>query len=323
MKVTGALRVALLGSAALSFFVGTLLSQDKGTQPQCASVAISFALKTGDSFQQPVSDLTLKLQPMASTGWIFSLVDAKDRDFIYPVNPPLRFNGSQTLGAGYRVTAKQSLSYGRELRFLLSGSEYDVFWPYVEHALWPYTAPDPDHAADQYLSELDKLRTGLLRLTVVRSDISENAAVRFAEFRMEFIAPTKYQFVLSLPSHAVACPVAMVPIKERIPARISPADPGKYRNVQDASDWNNPFLVITSDGFNLRFHGGQMHGPLSTLARTVVGLPDSAWPYGRVLAASESGVQSIDGSGLIKRNKEETDKILKELGVTVVWWPSG
>jgi hypothetical protein len=327
MKATGGLRVALLGSAALSFFVGTLLSQGKGTQPQCASVAISFALKTGDSFKQPVSDLTLKLQPMASTGlastgWIFSLVDTKDRDFIYPVNPALRFNGSQTLGAGYGVTAKQSLSYGRELRFLLKGSEYDVFWPYVEHALWPYTAPDPDDAADQYLSELDKLRTGFLRLTVVHSDVSESDEVRFAEFRMEFIAPTTYQFVPSLPSQAVACPAAMLPIKERIPARISPADPGKYRNVEDASDWNNPFLAITSDGFNLRFHGGQMHGPLSTLARTVVGLPDSAWPYGRVLAASEVGVQSIDGSGVIKRNKEEADKILKELGVTVVWWPS-
>jgi hypothetical protein len=322
MKAIGALRVALLGSAALSFFTGTLLSQDKGAQSQCASVAISFALKKGDSFKQPVSDLTLKLQPLASTGWSFSLVDTKDRDFIYPVNPALRFNGSQTLGAGYGLTAKQSFSYGRELRFLLNGSEYDGFWPYVEHALWPYAAPDPDHAADQYLSELDKLRTGLLRLTVVHSDISENDEIRFAEFRMEIIAPTTYQFVPSLPSHAVACPVAMLPIKERIPARISPADPGKYRNVQDASDWNNPFLVITSDGFNLRFHGGQMHGPLSTLAQTVVGLPDSAWPYGRVVAASESGLQSIHGSGLIKRNREEANKILKELGVTVDWWPS-
>jgi hypothetical protein len=190
------------------------------------------------------------------------------------------------------VSPQSNLSAtGENFVFLLSGSEYDVFWPYVEHALWPDTAPDPDDAADQYLSELDKLRTGLPRLTVVRSDVSENDEVRFAEFRMEFIAPTTYQFVPSLPSHAVACRVAMLPMKERIPARISPADPGKYRNVQDASDWNNPFVVITSDGFNLRFHGGQMHGPLSTLARTVLGLPDSAWPYGRALAASESGVQ--------------------------------
>jgi hypothetical protein len=41
-----------------------------------------------------------------------------------------------------------------------------------------------------------------------------------------------------------------------------------------------------------------------------------------VVAASESGVQAIDGSGLIKRNREEANKILKELGVTVDWWPS-
>ena len=148
---------------------------------------------------------------MASTGWTLSLVDTKDRDFIYPVNPPLRFNGSQTLGAGYGDTAKRSLSYARELRFLLNGSEYDVFWPYVEHALWPYTGADPDHAADQYLSELDKLRTGLLRLTVVRSDVSETDEVRSAEFKIEFIAPTAYQSVSSLSPHAVACPAEMLP----------------------------------------------------------------------------------------------------------------
>jgi hypothetical protein len=322
MKIAGGFTVTLLGSAVLQVLAGGPLSHDKGTQPQCTAAAVSFTLKARDSLEQPISDLTFKLQPLASSGWTFSLVDTKDRDFIYPVNPPLRFNGSQTLGAGYGDTAKRSLSYGRELRFLLNGSEYDVFWPYVEHALWPYTAADPHHAADQYLSELEKLRTGLLRLTVVRSDVSETDEVRFAEFKIEFIAPTAYQFVSSLSPYAVACPVAMLPIKERIPARIPAADPDKYRNVRDASDWNNPFLTITIDGFDLRFHGGQMHGPLSTLARTLVGLPDSVWPYGRILAASESGVQPSGGSELIKRNKEEAEKILKELGVTVDWWPS-
>ena len=162
----------------------------------------------------------------------------------------------------------------------------------------------------------------MLRLTVVRSDVSETDEVRSAEFKIEFIAPTAYQFVSSLSPHAVACPAEMLPIRERIPARIPPADPGKYRNVRDASDWNNPFLTITVDGFDIRFHGGQMRGPLSTLARTLVGLPDSAWPYGRILAASENGVQPSCGSELIKRNKEEADQILKELGVTVDWWPS-
>jgi hypothetical protein len=322
MKVAGGLRGTLLAIAVLSILAAGLPTQDKSTQPQCTAVAISLLLKTDDSFQEAISDLTFKVQPMESAGWIFSLEDAKGHDFLYPVNPPLRLNSSQTLGAGYGDTAKQSLDHGRELRFSLNESDYAALWPYVEHALWPYTAPDPDHAANQYLSELDKVRTGLLRLTVIRSDVSESDEVRFADFKIEFIAPRDYQFVSSLPRQAISCPVAMLPLKERIPARIPPADPGRYRKVQDASNWNNPYLIITSEGFDLRFQGGQMHGPLSILARTVVGLPDSAWPYGRVLAASESGVQSTDSSQLIKRNKDEADKILKELGVTVDWWPS-
>ena len=322
MKTAGGIAVTLLASVVLSIFAARQPYQDKGTQAQCAVVTISFSSKTDDSFQQQISDLTFKVQPLKSTGWMFSLEDAKGRDFIYPVNPALRFNGSQMLGASYGDTAKQSLSHNRELRFLLTGPDYDAFWPYVEHALWPYAAPDPDQAAEQYLSQLDKLRTGLLRLTIVRADISESDEVRSAVIKVEFIAPTAYPFLSSLSPRTVACQAAMLPINERIPTRIPSADPGKYRNVQDAANWSNPYLVITSEGFDLRFRGGQMHGPMSTLARTVVGLPDSAWPYGRVLAGSESGVQSTDNSELIKRNKEEADRILKDLGITVDWWPS-
>src|SRR5882762_9419981 len=100
MRAAGAIRITLLGSAVFSVFAGTLLSQDKSTQPQCTSVAIPFALKAGENLRQPINGLTFQLQPTSSTGWTFSLNDTKDRDFIYPVNPPLRFNGCQTLGAG-------------------------------------------------------------------------------------------------------------------------------------------------------------------------------------------------------------------------------
>ena len=313
----------------LSVLAGTLRSQGKSIQPQCVAVNLSFSLEAGHSFQQQISDLTFKVifrrdyaGSWESACWVFSLDDAKGHDYLYPVNPPLRLNGSQTLGAGYGDTAKESLAYDRNLRFLLSESDYAALWPYVEHALWPYRAPDPDHTADQYLSELDKLRTGLLRLTVIHSDASENDEVRSAEFYVEFFAPPACPFVPTLSRRAAVCPGESLPINERLPARIPPPNPDTYRNVQDASNWNNPYLVITSEGFDLRFQGKQIHGPLSILARTVVGLPDSAWPYGRVLAASESGVQSADSSRLIKANKEQADTILKELGVTVDWWPS-
>jgi hypothetical protein len=216
MNISGCQRFAMLGIALFSMLAEMPSSQGKRSQPDCTSAAMSFPLKATDSFRQPIShDLTFTVQPLKKTGWTFSLVDTKGSDFIYPVNPPLRFNGSQTLGAGYGATAKQSLGYGRELRFLLSGSEYDGFWPYVEHALWPGDAPDPDHAADQYLAELEKVHTGLLRLSVVRSDISENDEVRFAEFKIEFIAPVEYPFVASLGPHAIACPASMLATGER------------------------------------------------------------------------------------------------------------
>jgi hypothetical protein len=321
MKVAGPLLVTFVVGA---FLAATLLSQDRSTQQQCIDAPLSFSLKAGNTFQQPISDLIFKLQPLESTGWMFSLEDAKGHDFLYPVNPPLRLNAAQTLGAGYGSTAKQSLSYGRELRFLLNESEYRALWPYVEHALWPYDAPDPSHAADEYFSELDKLRTGLLSLAIIRSDISESDEVRSAEFHVEFIAPASFHFDPSLEPHIVTCPASTLPLRQQLPARIPQPQPAEYRNVQDAGLWKNPFLTITRDGFDLRFQGGRMFGPLSVLARTLVGLPDSAWPYGRVIAGAESGLRATGNvdDALIKSNREEADKILRALGLVVDWWPA-
>jgi hypothetical protein len=300
-----------------------LFPQNKVTQPQCNVAAISFALEAGGDFQQRVSDLVFKVRPLKdSRGWVISLEDKAGRDFIYPVNPALRFNSSQTIGAVYGDTAKQSLSQGRELRFLLNKSDYDAFEPYVDHALWPYNAPDPDRASDEYLDALESLHTGLLRLTILRADVIPYDTVRSAEFNAEFIAPYSFQFDSSLASHPMTCPASIMPIREQLPARIPPAERAKYQDVQDAADWKNPYLLITRDGFDVRFQGGRFSGSLSMLARTLVGLPDSAWPYGRVVAGSENGARTIGDAPIIKRNKEQADKILREVGLEVQWWPS-
>jgi len=300
-----------------------LFPQNKFTQPQCNAGVISFALEAGGDFQQRVSDLIFRVRPLRdSRGWAISLEDNAGRDFIYPVNPALRFNGSQTIGAGYGETAKQSLSQGRELRFLLNKLDYDAFEPYVDHALWPYNAPDPDRAADEYLDALESLHTGLLRLTILHADVGPDDTVRSAEFKAEFIAPTLFQFDSSLASHPMTCPASTMPIREQLPARIPPAERAKFKDVLDAADWKNPYLVITRDGFDVRFQGGRLSGPLSMLARTLVGLPDSAWPYGRVIAGSENGLRTIGDATIIKTNKELADKILREVGLEVQWWPS-
>jgi hypothetical protein len=265
----------LFAIMALLAFPNQVFPQEKSTPAQCNAVAITIKLQADQDFQRRINDLTFKMQRLKSTGWVFSLEDVKGRDHIYPVNPSLRFNSAQTLGAGYGDTAKQSLSRGRELRFLSSETDYDAFEPYLTNALWPYNAPDPEHAPGQYLDALDKLRTGLLRLSVIHSDISQDDKVQSAEFGLDVIAPVGFHFDSSFVPRSLSCPPPILPIRERLPARIPPADRSTFRNIQNAADWQNPYLMITHDGFDIRFQGGHLMGPLSTLAQSVVGLPDS------------------------------------------------
>ena len=312
----------LFAIMALLAFPRQIFPQDNVNPTQCNAVTITIKLRADENFQHRINDLTFKMLRLSSTGWVFSLEDAKGRDFIYPANPALRFNSSQTLGAGYGDTAKQSLSRGRELRFLLSDLDYEAFQPYVTNALWPYNAPDPEHAIGQYLDALDKLRTGLLHLSVIRSDISRDDVVQSAEFGLEFIAPGSFHFESSLVPHSLSCPPSTLPIRERLPARIPATDRSKYRNIQDAADWKNPYLTVTYDGFELRFQGGHLTGPLSALAQSIVGLPDSVWPCGRVVAGSVSGVRSVGQNAVYEVDKAEAERILKELGLEIDWWPS-
>src|SRR5437899_63870 len=121
---------------------------------------------------------------------MLSFEDASGRDMICPVNNPIRTCEEEQLGAGYGDTARQALSHGRDLRFLLSSSDYDRFEPYVERALAPSSEAESTRAADEYFDQNDNLRTGLLRVTIVRVDVSDDDEVRSADLKLEFFAPT-------------------------------------------------------------------------------------------------------------------------------------
>lgn len=82
-----------------------------------------------------------------------------------------------------------------------------------------------------------------------------------------------------------------------------------------------PYLTTNGDGFDLTFRGGRLFGPMSVLARSVVGLPSSVWQYGRVIGQHENGMRSPGDDAKIRSNRETADKILKEHGLTVLWWP--
>ncbi|MGA7909844.1 MAG: hypothetical protein WCA16_20730 [Candidatus Sulfotelmatobacter sp.] len=106
---------------------------------------------------------------------------------------------------------------------------------------------------------------------------------------------------------------------------VPPADPGKYQRVADMRNWRNPYLLVRADGVALLDPADSAElvlkpdEVLAALAR----LPASAWPYGRVVAISESAARGSEQDGVaIRRNKGIVGGILEGAHVAIDWVPS-
>jgi hypothetical protein len=58
------------------------------------------------------------------------------------------------------------------------------------------------------------------------------------------------------------------------------------------------------------------------LVEALIALPDSAWPYGRVVAIEESPLADKSQRPAIRRQIEAAIQQLNDLGVVVDEWPS-
>ena len=183
----------------------------------CHSIMLKGELQAGAHFEKVIGgDLVFKLEPEILGphgdlhGWQISLAPSHepDRDYIYPVNPPLRFNGVQTLGPGYGDDTKTSLARPHEMFFLLDRADYDRIWPLLTNALWPYNAPEPDKAGDQYISALKTLAVGQLKITVPAYDADPvNGSIRRINFQAEFTTPTNFELDQPLRPRPAGCPI--------------------------------------------------------------------------------------------------------------------
>jgi hypothetical protein len=113
----------------------------------------------------------------------------------------------------------------------------------------------------------------------------------------------------------------------RLNGRIGPANPQRYKSVHDARKWENPILVIRAEGVQVISQGlrsGERTVAPTDLRRTLINLPVTAWPYGRVVVVQDIGVRAADLSDgpAIDTNRKVTLAILKTLKVTVERWPS-
>lgn len=90
---------------------------------------------------------------------------------------------------------------------------------------------------------------------------------------------------------------------ERIQA-IPPADAKKYREA-DYRSWRNPYLIIRADGVGLLDSDNNEVRIVKPeeLTQALGNLPPSAWPYGRVVAVTETGVRASGDDVLIRKNR--------------------
>jgi hypothetical protein len=100
--------------------------------------------------------------------------------------------------------------------------------------------------------------------------------------------------------------------------------PPKCREVRDARDWLNPYIVVTAKGVAVRVRGssGYRDMRMIELAPYLKQLPGRAWPCGRIVAAQENGLRSGNDDAAIKEDASRVKGILNELKIEIDWWPS-
>jgi hypothetical protein len=111
-------------------------------------------------------------------------------------------------------------------------------------------------------------------------------------------------------------------LNPKIPAAIH----SMFEDILDAANWQNPQVIVVPKGVEVSsaaLAGGTRTARSDELRRVLVGLPISAWPYGRVVLVTEIGlVGSLDDLELIKRNRDEAAQVLKALAIEANWWPA-
>lgn len=199
----------MLRSFLLSACLFAAIVAHAEVSPQCHSVSFEVKLDVYDDSEQSLGrNLLFRVQTLKEPGWFIDIVpaDATAKDYIYPVNPPLRFNGSQYLGPGYE-SLKSSMSYAHEMPFLLNRVDYDRVSSLIGNVLWPHQTADPDKAASDYKNAVKNAKKGWLKVTIssykLDAKTSELAGI---ELRVQVTTPMSFEFAPDLKSELASCP---------------------------------------------------------------------------------------------------------------------
>jgi hypothetical protein len=97
------------------------------------------------------------------------------------------------------------------------------------------------------------------------------------------------------------------------------------RRLANTKVWRNPYLILRADGVALLDPDDHLERVLKPeeLTQTLGNLPQSAWPYGRIVAVTENGVRnSADENVKIRKNRAVVAGTLESMHVLIHWIPS-
>jgi len=104
---------------------------------------------------------------------------------------------------------------------------------------------------------------------------------------------------------------------------IPSADAAQYDHISDMKNWRNPYLIVGADGVALldAADNAEIRLKPDDLLAALARLPASNWPYGRVVAVTESRTSEQDGVA-VRRNKRIVGGVLEGAHIAVRWVPA-
>jgi hypothetical protein len=124
---------------------------------------------------------------------------------------------------------------------------------------------------------------------------------------------------------------------------IPPPSKSRYMVITSAGSWENPYLtvqpdmvtlhVLMADGNTTDMGRGGILRPLGArrqdlnvrigdLAAALNAIPQSAWPYGRVIGIEEAHKTPPEGRPQVRRTMESAVSTINDLGVVLYEFPS-
>jgi hypothetical protein len=118
--------------------------------------------------------------------------------------------------------------------------------------------------------------------------------------------------------------IAVAQMSKPLRSRIPKAEPKRYQAIQDGQDWQNPKMFVRPEGIEVVGVTPPARGiPAESIPEILEHLPDSAWPYGLVVAVGDIAlIGSRRDIPRIHANRTKLLKLLRRRGIVVELWPS-